>query len=60
VIAHRLSTIRRADLILVLDGGTIRERGTHDELLANGGTYRRLYEMQFRDVDLELPAPGPM
>jgi subfamily B ATP-binding cassette protein MsbA len=60
VIAHRMSTIRRADLILVLDGGTIRERGTHDELLANGGTYRRLYEMQFRDVDLELPAPGPM
>jgi hypothetical protein len=34
--------------------------GTHEELLAHGGTYRRLYEMQFRDADLELPAPGPM
>jgi ATP-binding cassette, subfamily B, bacterial MsbA len=60
VIAHRLSTIRRADRIAVLDGGTIHEMGTHEELLAHGGTYRRLYEMQFRDVDLDLPAPGPM
>ncbi|MGH9562596.1 MAG: ATP-binding cassette domain-containing protein, partial [Terracidiphilus sp.] len=51
VIAHRLSTIRRADLIAVLDGGTIRERGTHDELLARAGIYARLYEMQFRDAD---------
>ena len=47
VIAHRLSTIRRATQILVLDGGEIVERGTHDELLAHGGTYRRLYDMQF-------------
>jgi len=60
VIAHRLSTIRRADRIAVLDGGRIHEMGTHEELLAHGGTYRRLYEMQFRDVDLDLPAPGPM
>jgi subfamily B ATP-binding cassette protein MsbA len=51
VIAHRLSTIRRADLIAVLDGGTIRERGTHDELLARHGLYARLYEMQFRDAE---------
>jgi hypothetical protein len=36
----------------VLDGGTIAERGTHDELLAHGGIYARLYEMQFRDVDM--------
>ena len=49
VIAHRLSTIRRADLIAVLDEGTIREHGTHDELLARRGLYARLYEMQFRD-----------
>ena len=51
VIAHRLSTIRRADVIAVLDNGTICERGTHDDLLARGGLYARLYEMQFRDVD---------
>jgi ABC-type multidrug transport system fused ATPase/permease subunit len=54
VIAHRLSTIWRADIIAVLDNGTIRERGTHDELLARGGIYARLYEMQFRDAE---PAP---
>ncbi|HWW51743.1 MAG TPA: ABC transporter ATP-binding protein [Verrucomicrobiae bacterium] len=51
VIAHRLSTIRRADRIAVLDGGTIRELGTHEELLARGGVYARLYEMQFRDAE---------
>jgi subfamily B ATP-binding cassette protein MsbA len=51
VIAHRLSTIRRADSIAVLDGGTIRELGTHEELLARGGVYARLYEMQFRDAE---------
>jgi len=51
VIAHRLSTIRRADKIAVLDGGTIQELGTHDQLLAQGGIYARLYEMQFLDVE---------
>ena len=49
VIAHRLSTIVHATQILVLDRGQVIERGTHDELLAQGGAYRRLYEMQFRD-----------
>ncbi len=51
VIAHRLSTIRRADMITVLDNGAIRERGTHEELLARNGIYARLYEMQFRDAE---------
>jgi subfamily B ATP-binding cassette protein MsbA len=59
VIAHRLSTIRRADLIAVLDGGTIRERGTHDELLARAGIYARLYEMQFRDAEPVARAAEP-
>jgi subfamily B ATP-binding cassette protein MsbA len=49
VIAHRLATVRRADVIFVLERGTIVESGTHDELLAAGGLYSRLYEIQFRD-----------
>ncbi len=48
VIAHRLSTIRKADQIIVLDKGEIREIGTHDQLLAQGGFYAKLHEMQFR------------
>jgi ATP-binding cassette, subfamily B, bacterial len=47
VIAHRLSTILSADIILVLDGGQIVQRGTHEALLAEGGLYRQLYERQF-------------
>jgi ATP-binding cassette subfamily B protein len=46
VIAHRLSTVRDADQILVLDRGTIVERGTHDELVAQGGLYSELYNRQ--------------
>jgi ABC-type multidrug transport system fused ATPase/permease subunit len=48
VIAHRLSTVHSADQILVLDAGEIVERGTHDELMAVGGRYRRLYDVQFQ------------
>jgi subfamily B ATP-binding cassette protein MsbA len=46
VIGHRLSTIRHADEIIVLQKGEIAERGTHDELLAKGGMYKRLIDMQ--------------
>ncbi len=51
VIAHRLSTVRRADRILVLEHGAIADQGTHEDLLSRLGTYRRLYELQFVDVD---------
>jgi subfamily B ATP-binding cassette protein MsbA len=54
VIAHRLSTVRRADRIAVMEQGAITELGTHEELLALGGTYKRLYNLQFGEGDLAL------
>jgi subfamily B ATP-binding cassette protein MsbA len=48
VIAHRLSTVMRADRIVVMENGRIVEEGNHGELMALGGTYRRLYDLQFR------------
>jgi len=51
VIAHRLSTIEHADQVLVLDQGRLVEQGTHAELLARGGLYAHLYQMQFREGD---------
>jgi len=57
VIAHRLSTVRAADVILVIEGGLIVERGTHEELLLAGGRYAELYRTQFEERDREGGAP---
>ena len=51
VIAHRLSTVRRADRIVVLENGTIADIGAHEELMQKLGTYRRLYDLQFMDME---------
>ena len=52
VVAHRLSTIRNADEIAVIMNGQVTERGTHEELMEKGGTYKDLYSLQFRDNDI--------
>jgi len=60
VIAHRLSTIQRADRILVMHKGKLRESGTHQELLAQRGIYWKLYQLQYKDQERaakEIPAP---
>jgi ATP-binding cassette, subfamily B, bacterial MsbA len=59
VIAHRLSTVRRANRILVLVAGRIVDMGRHEELLARGGIYRRLHDMQFRDFLTDSAAAPP-
>ncbi|MEX1054849.1 MAG: ATP-binding cassette domain-containing protein, partial [Rhodothermales bacterium] len=51
VIAHRLSTIQHSDKIIVMHKGRVREQGTHQELLALGGLYRKLYELQYREQE---------
>nr|ADU56087.1 hypothetical protein CA878-9 [uncultured organism CA878] len=58
VIAHRLSTIREADQILVIDDGGVKERGTHEELLAEGGLYAELYHTQFANPGRNGAKPG--
>jgi ATP-binding cassette subfamily B protein len=61
VIAHRLSTVQRADQILVMHKGILREMGTHQELLARHGIYWKLYQLQYRDQEVQVgrPAPSP-
>jgi ATP-binding cassette subfamily B protein len=58
IIAHRLSTIQRADQIIVMHKGKVREQGTHQQLLANHGIYYKLYQLQYKDQ--ELPAAQPL
>jgi ABC-type multidrug transport system fused ATPase/permease subunit len=57
MIAHRLSTVRHVDQILVMNEGTIVERGTHDDLVQGGGIYSQLYEAQTRERKKRHPAP---
>ncbi|HVC45649.1 MAG TPA: ABC transporter ATP-binding protein [Terracidiphilus sp.] len=60
LIAHRLSTVQRADTILVMHKGLLREMGSHQELLAQRGLYWKLYQLQYKDQELTLAAPsGP-
>ncbi len=56
VIAHRLSTIQHSDKIIVMHKGTIREQGTHQDLLALGGLYRKLYELQYKEQEEQKAA----
>jgi ATP-binding cassette subfamily B protein len=56
IIAHRLSTIQRADRIIVMHKGQIREAGTHQELLAARGLYWKLYQLQYKDQEVSVPA----
>ena len=60
VIAHRLSTVRRADRIVVLENGTIADVGRHEDLMKKFGTYRRLYDLQFVDVQRQEFNPAPV
>ena len=54
IIAHRLSTVQRADKIIVMHKGQVREMGTHQELLANRGIYYKLYQLQYKDQELPV------
>jgi ABC-type multidrug transport system fused ATPase/permease subunit len=58
IIAHRLRSLQNADQILVLDQGRIVQRGRHEELLARGGLYREIYDLELRDQDEAYAAVG--
>src|SRR6476660_9772166 len=58
IIAHRLSTIQRADKIIVMHKGQVREMGTHQELLANRGIYYKLYQLQYKDQEISAVRPS--
>jgi subfamily B ATP-binding cassette protein MsbA len=60
VIAHRLSTVRRADRIVVLENGTISDMGAHEDLMKKFGTYRRLYDLQFVDLESARMSATPV
>lgn len=58
IIAHRLSTVQRADKIIVMHKGRVREMGTHQQLLAQRGIYYKLYQLQYKDQELPVVSPG--
>ena len=58
IIAHRLSTVQRADKIIVMHKGKVREMGTHQQLLANRGIYYKLYQLQYKDQEIPVAAPS--
>ena len=58
IIAHRLSTIQRADKIILMHKGQVREMGTHQELLANRGIYYKLYQLQYKDQEIVVGGPA--
>ena len=62
MIAHRLSTIQRANKIVVMHKGKVREIGTHQQLLANRGIYWKLYQLQYKDQELPqtMALPGEL
>ena len=57
IIAHRLSTVQRADKIIVMHKGQVREMGTHQQLLANRGIYYKLYQLQYKDQEMAASQP---
>jgi len=54
VIAHRLATVQNADVIFVIDRGTIVQQGSHEELIKGGGLYAQLYQTQFRHQEVDI------